>query len=592
MQRFALYWMLFGILIHIALTDGGSLTWNEPPPTQVVQAVANPEDHFSSRQLHEGTINANLSWQFDLTELNFRSLVILFDGTTVAGVTSLGFGPEYGFVNQYDIDWIPNKNFLTLIIFSVTTEQNGKFTCRVAVHTMKGFASFQFDSNIQVDVVAPPSNIAISSDLSVTTPAELTLNCSADGIPKPTITWTRVSDGIVVTMPLNITGGMDGGGYRCTVDNGVGKLLRKDVFVDVQVPPMVKLPSKVFVGREQSASLICEVEGNPTPIISWSPCSGRSVLCDEHYLNISKVQTGCANYTCTARNAVGVDSETTLLLIGGKNVFLRLNMTGECDNKDSVWEMLQKELAGKVFTNTQAYSGAELIDIRCGSLIFDVVLKFSIEVAECDIIFIIQSAIVHGKLGELGVNVTHIIGIPPVEQSTTAAPTSTVKLGDSADPPLYIIGIVLGVAIAGGLIYWVVCRKTSKVNYDGERGDRGRRHLQLQGPDAQSGSPAANGTDGTAEQEVEVAAAIPTNTVMDQPKEKLLPEEVPPVHTEEDENLYETLDEPKKEKKPGELLYVGLDDFQNPGMPTVSISPQPLPDPHEWTDYAVITNSL
>ena len=76
---------------------------------------------------------------------------------------------------------------------------------------------------------------------------------------------------------------------------------------------MVKLPSKVFVGREQSASLICEVEGNPTPIISWSPCSGRSVLCDEQYLNISKVQTGCANYTCTARNAVGVDSETTLL---------------------------------------------------------------------------------------------------------------------------------------------------------------------------------------------------------------------------------------------------------------------------------------
>ena len=31
-------------------------------------------------------------------------------------------------------------------------------------------------------------------------------------------------------------------------------------------------------------------------------------------------------------------------VIGGKNVYLRLNMTGECDNKDSVWEMLQKEV--------------------------------------------------------------------------------------------------------------------------------------------------------------------------------------------------------------------------------------------------------
>ena len=31
-------------------------------------------------------------------------------------------------------------------------------------------------------------------------------------------------------------------------------------------------------------------------------------------------------------------------VIGGKNVYLRLNMTGECDNKDSVWETLQKEV--------------------------------------------------------------------------------------------------------------------------------------------------------------------------------------------------------------------------------------------------------
>ena len=81
----------------------------------------------------------------------------------------------------------------------------------------------------------------------------------------------------------------------------------------ITVPPMVTLASKVFVGREQTAFLFCEVEGNPTPIISWSPCDGKSVLCEEQYLNISKVQTARANYTCTATNALGVDSATTLL---------------------------------------------------------------------------------------------------------------------------------------------------------------------------------------------------------------------------------------------------------------------------------------
>ena len=52
-----------------------------------------------------------------------------------------------------------------------------------------------------------------------------------------------------------------------------------------------------------------------------------------------------------------------------------------------------------------------------------------------------------------------------------------------------------------------------------------------------------------------------------------------------------------QEKKPGELLYADLGDFQNPGMPTVCISPQPLPaikkaDPYERTDYADITQFL
>ena len=87
---------------------------------------------------------------------------------------------------------------------------------------------------ISFDFVVPPSNIIISSDLNVTAPTKLTLNCSADGQPKPTITWTRFSDNTVVTMPLNITGEKDKESYRCTADNGVGKPLTKDVFVDVQ----------------------------------------------------------------------------------------------------------------------------------------------------------------------------------------------------------------------------------------------------------------------------------------------------------------------------------------------------------------------
>lgn len=76
---------------------------------------------------------------------------------------------------------------------------------------------------------------------------------------------------------------------------------------------MVTILQKVFVGREQNASLKCEVEGNPTPRISWSPCDEVNHPCDKQHLNIFKVLSARANYTSIATNALGTDSATTVL---------------------------------------------------------------------------------------------------------------------------------------------------------------------------------------------------------------------------------------------------------------------------------------
>ena len=118
-----------------------------------MQAVADPVDHFSRRRLHEGNINATLRWQFDLTELNFLSLVILFNGTAIAGVRSQrpGLAPE--FEKQFGIDWSPSPHFVKLIIFKVTAEENGTFICRVFTDSVTGFSSFIFESIVQVYVV-------------------------------------------------------------------------------------------------------------------------------------------------------------------------------------------------------------------------------------------------------------------------------------------------------------------------------------------------------------------------------------------------------------------------------------------------------
>ena len=63
---------------------------------------------------------------------------------------------------------------------------------------------------------------------------EVHLNCTADGFPAPTIFWTRLSDNSNVSIPFNISGRRDQGGYRCTAYNGVGDPDSANVFIIVQ----------------------------------------------------------------------------------------------------------------------------------------------------------------------------------------------------------------------------------------------------------------------------------------------------------------------------------------------------------------------
>ena len=60
------------------------------------------------------------------------------------------------------------------------------------------------------------------------------LICFAEGMPAPSISWTRVSDNSSVSFPLTITGKQDEGGYRCTADNGIGNPASQVVYIIVE----------------------------------------------------------------------------------------------------------------------------------------------------------------------------------------------------------------------------------------------------------------------------------------------------------------------------------------------------------------------
>ena len=79
-----------------------------------------------------------------------------------------------------------------------------------------------------------PPRISEITGKTVIEGGNVTLNCSAEGKPSPSITWTRLSDNIVVTMPLINIRRHDVRGYRCIADNGVGIPAIRHVTIDVQ----------------------------------------------------------------------------------------------------------------------------------------------------------------------------------------------------------------------------------------------------------------------------------------------------------------------------------------------------------------------
>ncbi|XP_054466068.1 hemicentin-1 [Anoplopoma fimbria] len=254
--------------------------------------------------------------------------------------------------------YLQNGNRL-LRIYRVLPEHAGRFAC--TVQNSAGEARREYHIVVQ----APPviSGASRLQDLTVVLGQEVEFQCRVSGRPAPRVEWSR--DGEVLSrngdphvqfledgqvLKVKSVRLRDQGLYQCLASNNAGTQMRQ-FRLNVQAPPTIKGPSEtseVSVVLGFPTVLPCDVEGSPTPSITWLKDNQPIVSSPQstytrggQALRLGSAQGDSTGlYTCRATNPAGtaikqyslsvlvppqIEGDSTSLKFGGQGEKVRIN---------------------------------------------------------------------------------------------------------------------------------------------------------------------------------------------------------------------------------------------------------------------------
>ncbi|XP_046728282.1 hemicentin-1 isoform X2 [Silurus meridionalis] len=225
-------------------------------------------------------------------------------------------------------EWTSIRNDGSLHMKRAAPEHAGKYMCTGT--NVAGSVNLTITLKIHV----PPVISASATHYEAAEGVSVSLPCETTGTPKPSITWTKGDE--PVSFPPQSDGSLlifsstaaDSGRYICIASSSAGET-HKEITLTVHSKPRILgahghtevISTTVNEGSE--IILPCEVEGSPTPTVSWShneqilpPITARVIILPSGSLKIRNVQMTDSNfYTCTAENPAGVNTLTYRLHI-------------------------------------------------------------------------------------------------------------------------------------------------------------------------------------------------------------------------------------------------------------------------------------
>lgn len=190
----------------------------------------------------------------------------------------------------------------------------------------------------------PPSWLYEPQDTNVMLGNPISINCEANGYPRPSITWfkgnSRVSKEFHAvplknnTLTVNFATTDDEGYYMCQASNEIGNGLKKIIHVNINEPARFDYASKnISSRRNDPVTLSCQARGDEPLTISWSH-NAVKIDRNNYRISIAEMKTDegvnsqlsitrsdrhdSGTYKCTAENSFGRGEHLIYLAVQGR----------------------------------------------------------------------------------------------------------------------------------------------------------------------------------------------------------------------------------------------------------------------------------
>ncbi|KFP91655.1 Neural cell adhesion molecule L1-like, partial [Apaloderma vittatum] len=171
-------------------------------------------------------------------------------------------------------------------------------------------------------LLIPPESAGSRSSVTVIKGGVLQLECIAEGLPTPHLSWVKVTGNVPKDEPetenfgkmlkIDQVTAADEGTYECTASNPMGRV-KHEFHVHVEEPPQwIKEPEGGVYSIGTNLVLLCEAIGNPEPTIQWKlngmPINNRTFRgrISAREISLTNLQLrDSAVYQCEASNKHG-----------------------------------------------------------------------------------------------------------------------------------------------------------------------------------------------------------------------------------------------------------------------------------------------